>query len=157
MENKSSAVVKAGLLVGTLDILAAFIYYFIMSKNKDVSIVLKFIASGLFGKDAFSGGNGMIVAGLFLHYTIAFAFTFFLFWLFPRVKVFSKNKIITGIAYGVFIWMVMNLIVVPVSNIGKQPFDTVNTIINMLILISCLGIPLSIRANSYYKKMNVHF
>jgi hypothetical protein len=152
MENKSSEIVKSGLLVGTLDILSAFIYYVIQSGKKDVFIVLKYVASGLFGKEAFSGGNAMALAGLLLHYSIAFVFTLFLFWLFPRIKVLSKNKMITGIVYGVFIWMVMNLFVVPFSNIGKRPFDAVNAIINMLILIVCIGIPLSIRANNFYTK-----
>lgn len=145
-------IIKSGLLVGTLDILSAFIYYFIKTGNNDVFNVLKYVASGLFGKEAFSGNNGMIIAGLLLHYIIAFAFTLFFFWLFSKIKVLSKNKIMTGIFYGIFIWMIMNLVVVPLSSIGNQPFDTLNATINMLILIACIGIPLSFMANNFYKK-----
>lgn len=152
MNNKSSTIIKAGLLVGTLDILSAFIYYFIKTGKKDVFNVLKYVASGLFGKEAFSAGNGMIIAGLLLHYMIAFAFTLFFFRLFPKIKVFSTNKILTGIFYGIFIWMVMNLVVVPLSGIGNRPFDIVNATINVLILIICIGIPLSFMANNFYKK-----
>lgn len=155
MKNRSSEIFKAGLLVGTLDILSAFIYYFLKTGKKDVLNVLKYVASGLFGKGSFSGGNGIILAGLLLHYTIAFVFTLLFFWLFPKIKVFSKNKIMTGVGYGVFVWMVMNLIVVPLSNIGMRPFDTVDAIINMLILIVCIGIPLSIRANNFYTKKDL--
>jgi uncharacterized membrane protein YagU involved in acid resistance len=93
----------------------------------------------------------MMLAGLLLHYSIAFASAIFFFWLFPKVKWLSANKVLTGIIYGVFIWMVMNLIVVPASRIGHQPFDVVNAIINMLILIVCIGIPLSFAASSFYK------
>lgn len=156
MRNKFFEIIKAGLLVGTLDILAAFIYYFIQTGRKDVFNVLKYVASGLFGKDAFSGGNQIVLAGLLLHYTIAFVFTLLLFSLFSKVKVFTKNKILLGTGYGVFIWMVMNLIVVPLSSIGVRPFDTVNAVIEILILIVCIGIPLSIRANNFYAKKDQH-
>jgi DNA segregation ATPase FtsK/SpoIIIE-like protein len=84
MNNLISTIIKAGLIVGTLDILSAFLYYFIRTGDKNVFIVLKAVAGGLFGKKAFSGGNEMLIAGLILHFIIAFAFTIFFFWLFPK-------------------------------------------------------------------------
>jgi hypothetical protein len=154
MNSLISKTIKAGLIVGTLDILSAFIYYFMKTGEKGVFNVLKFVASGVFGKAAFSGGNKMIIAGLVLHYIIAFAFTIFFFWLFPKIKAFSKNIILPGIVYGIFIWIVMNLVVVPLSNIGIGPFTIVNALINVIILIVCIGIPLSFMANAFYEKGN---
>ncbi|HEX8277651.1 MAG TPA: hypothetical protein VF540_03120 [Segetibacter sp.] len=151
MKNLNAVIIKAGLTVGTLDILSAFIYYFIKSGDKNVFVVLKFVASGLFGKDAFSNGSSMIFTGLILHYIIAFAFTIFFFWLFPRIKELSKNKILTGVFYGIFIWTVMNVAVVPLSKIGSRPFTMVNSVINAIILIVCIGIPLSFMASAFYK------
>lgn len=154
MRKKSFEILKAGLVVGTLDILSAFLYYFIKTGNKNVFNVLKYVAGGLFGKDSYLGSNGRILAGLLLHYIIAMLFTILLFWIFPKLQLFSTNKILTGIGYGVFVWTVMNLIVVPLSNIGKRPFNTGDVLINMLILIVCMGIPLSIWANKFYRKEN---
>ncbi len=154
MNKLVSKIIKAGFFVGTLDILSAFIYYFLKTGQKNVSIVLRYVASGLFGKEAFSGGNTMIVAGLIFHYIIAFAFTIFFFWLFPKIKAFSKNKILTGVMYGIFTWMIMNLAIVPLSKIGSRPFDFVSALINLLILIVCIGIPLSFMAHTFYKKEN---
>jgi uncharacterized membrane protein YagU involved in acid resistance len=154
MKKKSTAIIKAGLIVGTLDIFAAFLYYAIRTGRKDVFSVLKYVASGLYGKAAFSGDAKMLVAGLLLHYSIAFAFTLFLFWLFSKTKVFSQNTLLTGILYGVFIWIAMNLVVVPLSSIDKRPFNTVNALVNMLILIFCIGIPLTVKANNFYTKNN---
>ncbi len=57
MNKLISTIIKAGLIVGTLDILSAFIYYFIKTGDKNVFVVLRAVASGLFGKAAFSGGN----------------------------------------------------------------------------------------------------
>ena len=152
MNKISSKIIQAGLLVGTLDILSAFTYYFIKTGETHFFDVFKFIASGIYGKEAFSGGNRMIVAGLILHYVIAFAFTIFFFWLYPKTKLTSKNKIVTGAIYGVFIWTFMNLIVVPLSNVAHRPFHMVNAIINIIILIVCIGFPLSFIATSFYKK-----
>ena len=144
-------IIKAGLIVGTLDILSACTYYYIKTSNNPLNI-LKYVASGFFGKQANTGGTGMIAAGLAFHYAIAFAFTIFFFWLFPRIIPVLRNKILTGIVYGVFVWLVMNLVVVPMSNIGSRPFNLLNSIINAVILIVCIGIPLSFMANSFYKK-----
>ena len=151
--NKTAAqILKAGLLVGTLDILAAFLYFFIQTGNDKVSIVLKYIASGVFGKSAMSGGVDMIIAGLVFHYIIAFAFTLVFFWLFPKIKIVRQHTVLTGILYGAFIWAVMNLVVVPLSGIGSRPFNWENALINLLILIVCMGIPLSLMALVYYKR-----
>jgi hypothetical protein len=145
-------IIKAGLIVGTLDISAAFIYYYIATGNKDVFTILRYIASAVFGKEALTGGAGMSIAGLIFHYLIAVSFTIFFFWLYRRVTFLSKNIVLTGIVYGLFIWAVMNLLVVPFSKIGSRPFNLRNASINALILIICIGIPLAFMADRFYKK-----
>lgn len=152
MKDFSIKVIKTGLIVGTLDILAAFIYYVIKTGNLSPVNLLKYVASGAFGKDAFSGGNTMIIAGLLFHYFIAIAFTAFFFLLFPKIKSFAQNKTLTGILLGIFIWTIMNLVVIPLSNIPTGPFNLVNSLINALILICCIGLPLSFITSSYYSK-----
>ncbi len=152
MTTRNAKILQAGLIVGTLDILSAFIYYYIESGKTNFLVIFKFIASGLFGKDAGAGGAGMILAGFILHYAIAFSFTVFFFWLYPKVNVMSKNRIVTGVVYGLFVWALMNLVVVPLSNTVHRPFKIEGAVINMGILIVCIGIPLSFIANSYYKK-----
>ncbi len=153
MKHLFSTLIKAALFVGTLDILSAFIYVFIKTGTFVPFNILQFIASGIWGKKAASGGSITVVAGLFLHYFIAFIFTLFFFWLFPKLKAASKNKVLTGIVYGMFIWMVMNLMVLPLSNIAHRPFNIVNTIINVLIVMVCIGVPLSFMAGAYYDKV----
>ena len=99
---KATAIIKAGLLVGTLDILSAFIYVFIKTGKYIPFSILKFIASGIFGREALTGGGRMILTGLVIHYIIAFAFTILFFWLVPKVKIISRNIILSGIVYGIF-------------------------------------------------------
>jgi len=142
-------IVLAGLLVGSLDIIAALVNFYIKT-GKDPLIVLKYIASAVFGKSAFSGGNTMAIWGLLLHFLIAFIWTFFFFLLYPKLRLLSWNRIITGILYGIFIWIIMNQLVVPMSKATAGAFNMKQAIIAVLILIAAIGIPLSFIAHRYY-------
>jgi hypothetical protein len=152
MRHRYVSVLKAGILVGSFDILAAFLLVLIRTGKLQVFNILKFIASGIFGKDAAAGGLKMVVIGFILHYTIAFIFTGLFFWLYPKMNLGSKNKWITGIVYGVLIWFLMNRIVLPLSNVVHRPFSLSNALINIGILIICIGIPLSLFARRFYRK-----
>src|SRR3954469_14134630 len=92
-------ILYSGLLVGTLDILSAFLYYYIITGNNPVRI-FPYIASGVFGKSAFSGSNNMIIAGILFHYLIAFIFTIVFFLLNPYIKNIFRNWMVRGIVYG---------------------------------------------------------
>jgi hypothetical protein len=139
-------VLKSTLLVGTLDILAAAIQYYLKTGNGPAP-VLKFIASGVFGPEAFSGGDIMIFYGLLFHYLIAFSFTLFFFAIsitFPKIL---KARVLTGIVYGTLVWIIMNLLVVPMSNAPEGDFQWLTAGVGILILIVCVGLPLSFIAS----------
>ena len=146
----SVTTIKAALLVGTLDILAACIQFYLKT-NKGPAPVFKFIASGVFGKEAFTAGNSMIVYGILLHFLIAFIFTVFFVWVCSKFPAILKMKIITGIVYGAFVWAVMNFLVLPISNSPKGPLNFINAVTGMMILIICLGIPLAVMAANIIK------
>lgn len=142
---------QAALLVGTLDILAAFANTYITS-GKGPEVVLKFIASGVLGKAAFSGGTGTVLLGLLLHYGIAAAFTCVFFWSYPKLVKLVANKIVLGVLYGAFVWLVMNLIVLPLSSTPKGAFGLKQSAISMAILIVCIGLPLVFMAGKEVAK-----
>jgi hypothetical protein len=52
--------------------------------------------------------------------------------------------------YGMIIWSVMNLLVVPQTKIGHRPFVLKNAAIAAGILIVAIGIPLSYFAYRFY-------
>lgn len=145
------SILKAGLLAGTLDILSAIIKYLIEGK-KNPEVILKYIAAGVMGKPAMKGGWDIAFLGLLLHYVIAFLFTLFLFWLYPRLKLVRFHPLVVGVFYGLFAWLVMNLVVLPYSRVPRAPgpFNWNQAIINALILIAFVGIPVSLIARKYY-------
>jgi uncharacterized membrane protein YagU involved in acid resistance len=141
--DKPSVIIKSALLVAILDIGAALLQQFIKT-GKNPEIVLKFIASGLFGPQAFTGGTMMSVYGLVLHFFIAFGFTLLFFALTAKFPGLAKHIIPTGVVYGVFIWLVMQFIVLPLSKAPPLPLTASGALLSILILIVCIGIPLTI-------------
>lgn len=137
--------IKAGLLAGLLDISAAFIQYYARTGRNPLA-VLKFIASGAFGRRALTGGSDMIMWGLVFHFIIALAFAGLFFWLAARLPVLRRAWIGAGIAYGLIAWAVMNGVVVPLSRTPELPFSWSNALIAMAILIACIGLPIAYRA-----------
>jgi hypothetical protein len=149
---RNSQVIRAGFIVGTLDITATCLHYFIKT-GKGPALIFKYIASAVLGKAAFTGGANVIACGLLMHYAIAFAFTIFFFWLFEKRKIFAQNPLLTGIFYGSFTWLMMNLVMVPLTRANAAPFTVQSVVINLLILIACIGIPLALMA-AMYQKLN---
>lgn len=145
------AVLKAGFLVGSLDMISAFIY-FRLRTGRDPLIVLKYISSAVLGKAAFTGSVGVVLLGLVFHFIIAFTFTILFFILYPTLRSVTANKWITGILYGLLMWTIMNLLVVPMTLITRAPFNWTGAIINMAILIVAIGLPLSWLAARYYQQ-----
>lgn len=138
-------IVLSGLLVGTLDILAAIIV-----SGAGALRVLQYVSSGVFGKEAFAGGYTTAAWGLTFHYAIAFTWTIIFFFLFPKIHVRLKNVLLTGIVIGLLIWVGMNLILVPLSNVNRGPYTWRGFFINSSILITMIGIPLSWIYSRYY-------
>ena len=56
----------------------------------------------------------------------------------------------TGVVYGLFIWLTMNRIVVPLSNVAAFPFRITSAIIGASILMVAIGLPLSFIAHKFY-------
>lgn len=149
--NAPGVILTAGLVAGTLDILCAFTHFYI-NTGKNPLIILKYIASGVFGPTARSGGTGAMIWGLVFHYMIAFGATLFFFWIYPRLKFISANRWVTAIVYGLFIWAVTNLVIVPLSLIHKFPSNFTQSVIAAMILIVAIGLPLSFIIGKYYDK-----
>ena len=148
-KNFWKTIAMAGLLVGTLDIISALTHFYLKT-GKDPVIVLKYISSAILGKSGYSGGNDMAVLGLLLHFVIAFIWTIIFFLIYPKLKLLSWNRIVTGLLYGIFIWIIMSRVIVPMSNASVGAFDLKQAIIGVLILIGAIGIPLSFIAHRYY-------
>lgn len=143
-------VLSSGLVAGTLDICTAITFHSLKNGAFFGERILKYVASGAFGKAAFDGGTEMIIAGLVFHFIIAFSFAILFYLLFPRIAFLRKQKVMGGVSYGLFAWCVMNLAVVPLSNVLRPPLTLAKAIPEMVILVCCIGIPISLITHKYY-------
>jgi uncharacterized membrane protein YagU involved in acid resistance len=152
--NLFKAIIIAGLTAGLFDITAACIHFMIASGGKSPVFIFKYIASAAFGKEkAYSGSLLMEALGLLFHFIIAMSFTAFFFFIYPKFKFLSINIFITGLAYGIFAWLVTNLVVLPLSRIHKFPSNfNASTIVGILILMFVFGLPIALFAKKYYSK-----
>jgi hypothetical protein len=142
-------ILLAGFIAGLLDITAAIV---ILGKMNVVG-VLKYIASGVLGKEAFLGGNGVALLGLFFHFCIAYSFTILYFLIYPRITLLHKHKVLSALLYGIFVWAVMNLLVLPVTNVSRGSFQWSKALLNMSILVVMVGLPISLIIHRYYQSI----
>lgn len=145
------AILSAWLLAGTLDITAASVYYPIRY-NIPLTVLFQNIASGVFGEKAFAGGMQMAALGLTFHYCIAFIWTFVFYLAYPRVAFLRRNRLVSGIVYGLIVWLGMNLVVLPLSNVNRPSFQFLPALIAAVILMVCIGLPNSIIIGKYYTR-----
>ena len=152
---KSSSVTKtilwSGLIAGILDAIAGVIVYYIFFKFNPFQ-VLQFISTGIHGPEAMNGGMPMILAGTIYHFIIAYACAIIYFFFYPRVIFLRKNIAVMGLLYGLVIWLVMNLLVLPLSNIPKSPFDINLAVVGILWHMVLVGLPIALITAKYFSK-----
>lgn len=149
-KNLVKAIMIAGLIIGLLDGLAAAISAYI-PREITPDRVFRYVASGVFGKEAFNGGTPMALLGLLFHFTVAMGWTALFFLLLPRLKFLSWNKYLSGIGYGIFVLFAMNLVVVPLSNVPNPNTGSVQ-LPQLFIHMFVIGLPISLMASRYYSR-----
>lgn len=144
-----TAVLRMGLLAGTLDITAAIV----ILAHMRTAYVLQYVASGAFGPKAYTAGPQMIAFGLCFHYLIAMSIATIYFLVFPHLSFLKTNRILNAVLIGLCAWLFMSLVVVPLSHIGLIKMTPEGVIKNILILIVCIGIPISFLTTKYYTRI----
>ena len=148
------AVLVTTLVAGTLDIAAVHVNQLIRTGVFPVGI-FNFIAGGAISLEkALSGGAAVVLLGVLIHYFISFSFTLLFFVMYPVIVRVSRNKYVNGLLYGAFVWVVMNLVVLPFSALPAKPFVFNNqAVTGLLILMVVFGPPISLLADRYYKHL----
>lgn len=153
--SKSKSALKtilwSGLIAGILDSLAGIIVYYIWFDLNPFQ-VLQFIASGIYGPSAINGGVSYILIGLFFHFVIAYTVAIIYFYAFPKISILREYKVTLGLVFGLGIWLVMNLLILPNTNIPKSPFDAGLASVGIIWHMVLVGLPIAIITNNYYSK-----
>ncbi|TDX00326.1 hypothetical protein [Dinghuibacter silviterrae] len=138
-----------GLLAGILDGAAASLLAWTLAKRPPAA-VFRFVASGLYGPRAFNG-RYMVPTGVALHMVIALAFTAAYFGLCTLWSWPLQHPAGAAVSYGTVVWVIMNLVVIPLSKTPPRPMPLWLKVINLVILIVAIGAPVAWGARWYFK------
>jgi hypothetical protein len=127
-----------GLIVGAMDITSAIIIT--ISRGGAVTRLMQFIASGLLGPKAFQGGTGTVALGWGLHFLIAFSLVAVFYAASRSFPFLRRQAVISGIIYGLIVFGVMNLVVLPLSA-AKPRHSLSGDLIQIGIHMFIIGLP----------------
>ncbi|HEX7849012.1 MAG TPA: hypothetical protein VF485_04685 [Sphingomonas sp.] len=133
-------ILLATLVAGTLDILSACVYTLIAGRAP--INMLKGLASAILGDGAVKGGGGVALVGLLLHFAIMTVMVAFFVIAANRLPVLKTRWLLAGVAYGIGLWAVMSLIVLPLR-FGWHPFTALGLAEQFFSHIVLVGIPIA--------------
>ena len=140
------AVVLAAIIAGSLDLIFAFTFHGIMSHVWPMRILLS-IATGWFGAASMQGGAGIAAIGFFSHYGILLGASAIYFAAARAMPWLNRRPYLYGVVFGICIYAVMHLVVLPLSNAPAFKATTIGTVADVLMHTLVIGpaIALSLR------------
>ena len=154
--NKSSAskaIFWGGLVAGALDLAGACVVSWLRGGVTPVR-VMQSVASGLLGSASYSGGAKTAALGVVLHFFIATIWTVVFYAASRKLRFLLEQPVLWGLVYGVFVWVFMNFVVLPLS--AFPPSRTAPTlsgrIIGLLVIMFCIGLPIALIVRRFSKQ-----
>jgi hypothetical protein len=137
-----SSILAGGLIAGALDITSAFITF--------GPGVPRAIAGGLLGRIAFRGGAATWALGLALHFFIALSAAAVYYAASRKLDFLKVHFLVCGLFYGIAVFLVMNLIVLPLSALhAAGPYQLRGLIQGLLVHMFCIGLPISFSVHRF--------
>jgi len=134
--NALLAIGVGGFIAGTVDLLQACILF-----GWDIPLA---IAAGLVGKQAFNGGAGTYVLGVFLHFFIALSAATVYYAASRKLVFLREHPLVCGLFFGGAVEQVMNLIVLPLSALhARGPYTLHDLILGLVVHMVVIGLPIS--------------
>jgi len=125
-----------------MDITAAFITW--APRGVTPLRILQGIASALLGPRSFEGGPTTGALGAVIHFFIALSAATVFYAASRKLPLLILRPILSGIVYGVSVYVVMYWIVLPLAHFQGAPRNLFNSIVAIVTHIICVGLPISI-------------
>lgn len=144
------AILWGGLIAGALDLTAACVNSSL--RGGSAIGVLQAIASGLLGAASFKGGFSTAVLGFMLHFFIATMATAVYYATSRKLKLLVQQAVVCGLAYGVAVYLFMNLVVLPLSAVSfKISYALPVVVTGLMIHMLCVGLPIALAVRWHSK------
>lgn len=142
------ALLLGTLAVGILDGLDAVIFFYLRN-GVTPDRIFKSIAAGVLGPAiARQGGSGTVLLGVALHFFISFMVVVVFMLASRRIPFLSRRPVVSGLLYGIGVYLVMNFIVIPLSAAGSGRMILPVVVNGVLIHMFGVGLPASLAARA---------
>lgn len=135
-------VALSGLLGGALDLVFAFIFY--GYQGAAPPLILRSIASGLLGPEAFGAGAWVPPLGAALHFFIAVCAAFAFYLASRYLTVLVRHPLPCGAVFGVAMYVFMHSVVLPLSRVHHRVMPLANVIGELFSHIFLFGIVIAL-------------
>ena len=138
-----SAILIGGAIAGACDITYAITFW--AFRGVSATRVLQSVASGLLGAPAFNRGLTTAGLGLVLHFFIAFSAATIFYLAAKVLPILTRRAVLFGILYGLAIFAVMNLVVLPLSAFPRKvTFPLLATTTGLAVHMFLIGLPIAL-------------
>ena len=147
--------VIGGLIMSTLHLfLQQWIFTVLIAKlAPSFTVVLQYVASGLLGDAAYTGGFATALLGLILEYLMCIIIAGIFIFSADRIPLLRKNVIVGSLLYGFGVLIVMNFVVQPLSAAATLPAPPMGLLIEIVLEHMLLvGLPLGILVQRNFNK-----
>ena len=142
------AILAGGLAAAVLDAADALVAYK-LAFGMSPLVIYQFVASGLLGKAAYTGGAASAFLGLGVHVLVAFTSATVFVLASERFPGLRRGAVGLGLAFGVGVFAVMNFLVIPLSRIGAS-VPSFPVVANGLLAHAFLvGLPIALAARRF--------
>jgi len=137
-------ILKVGIIAGTLDIADALIFSHF--RGVGPGRVFQYIASGMIGMRSFQLGTSSVILGIALHYAIALTWTAIFFMASRKFAILLRKPVISGVIYGLGVYLFMNLVVLPLSGVPHpiKAASLASRINGVLAVVLFIGLTISL-------------
>ncbi|HKE55390.1 MAG TPA: hypothetical protein VKB46_01770 [Pyrinomonadaceae bacterium] len=143
-------ILLGGAIAGSLDLTGAMVTAWLRTGTTPVQL-LQFVASGLLGPAAFSGGAKTAAVGAVSHYFIATTVTAVYFLASRKIKFLTAQPVVAGLLYGIAVYLFMNFVVLPFSRVTRGHPTLTGRLIGMLVIMFCIGLPIALIVRRFSK------
>ena len=140
---RAAVIARPALTVAALDAIWAMTLWSVVLRRVTPGQLWQGVAGALLGPIARQGGAATVVLGLAMHLTVATTWSAIYYVAVRRVVWFralaaGRAALALGVAYGAFVWCVMDLVVIPFTHARVQLPSTglfwVNLVGHMLVV-----------------------
>jgi len=139
--------IAGGIVVGSLDITYAILFW--SFRGVAPTRVFQSVAAGVLGRNSFNLGMKSALLGAALHYFIAFSIVIVYYVASKWIPLLIEHAVICGIVYGIGVYIVMNYVVIPLSNAARpKTFNLLWVSCSVVVHMFLIGLPAALFART---------